>query len=140
MPESPHNWVTARADCFVDMIFKSLRDIVDRDVRAINAVDARKRHGWEFRIQKNDEGTHPRFAVIRNHPDYPGITKGVFFDVHATSIRVTLEDDSTLDVVPEWDEHTSACKTKIGGVPHELWQISEKALSRFFFGRIRRLG
>ena len=116
-----------------DLTFEALAEIVQRDVGEINKVDSRKRGGYVFHFRKQEGSLSGKFQVSRTRNEYPTDPEGVLFSQKPASIVVTLKDDTQIEVAVEWDEASSSCKTKIGGVPCELWQISEKALADFFF-------
>ena len=130
--EPPVNWVAKRAACNPDLTFLSLLEVVQRDVEEINKVAADKRFGYCFKVEQNNQGMKPRFAVIREHPNYAG-TQGVIFEKCLTAIKVTLQDKSTFQVAPVWNGPASICELAIDGQVYEAWQVSERTLDRLFF-------
>ena len=131
--ETPTNWVALRAKCHVDLVFMALRDVVARDVEEINRVDSRKRHGFTFALQNGPSSSVPRFGVIRTHTHYQGTVSTVLFTQSSTDIVVDLSDNSKFKVIAEWHEDEGVCRLTVDGDIFEPWQVSQKALTRFFF-------
>ena len=136
---SNRDWVTQRAACSVETALASLLEIVRHNVEQANALDAgiREHHTFEilggtgrftvktvresqgdFRDQRfvsfeqRDEGILV-FSAVLNNPHKPVPTPEFL-------------------IVPSWNAENGRCELLIGGEPHKLWQISQRALAGLF--------
>lgn len=129
----PPNWVKGRADCNLDLTFEALIQIVTRDVAEANQLHAEGRSKRRFRIESNDAGTRPLVKVEQVDGESDGTRPQVLFEMSETAIRVNGAGVAFF-VQPQWDG--TACRLHVDGAdrPSELWRISQRALSRLFFG------
>ena len=111
----------------------ALRDVVKRDVEEANKLEPAQRYGCTFEFQNGASGTTKRFSVVRRHPNYQGMTQAVFFEQHSTKVTITLPNKEALAVIPEWEESTATCHMTLDEMKLDPWQVSQKALARFFF-------
>lgn len=130
----PPNWVSERAKCTVDLAFRALAEIIDRDVEEANSLSDDIRKGYTFAIEHNGEGLQYRIQVRRNPPPnaFGFETKSVTFEKSERQIRIKGDWDSFV-VLPKWDTETATCKLQIDGSTLKPWEISRRALERLFF-------
>ena len=121
-PEPLSNWVISRVELFPGDDLRRLEQIVECDVGLLNGVEGPQRHRYEFRFQNENQGVRPQFTVIRRHPEY-GTTREEECISRTSSLRAALQDDTTFDIVPQWDVASTSCNTKIGEIPYD-WPIN----------------
>ena len=134
----PPNWVSDQAKCTVDLAFRALAEIIDRDVKEANALSDDIRQGYTFSIERNGEGLRYRIQVSSVVPPHSRgyKTTSVLFEKSERHIRVT-GDYGEFNVSPMWNAITATCELQIDGVRHRVWQISQKALDHLFFDSSR---
>ena len=124
----PPNWVKKRADCDLDLIFKMLRQIIERDVAEMNKLPEFQRHGCKFKLDEGQQGTHPilwvkKFVPNGDLPESVSFEQGQdFIRTHAGCIHA------------EWDDRKGTCELVMGDKRYEPWQVSQLVLSPLFFG------
>lgn len=128
--QPPPNWVLGRAECNLSMTFESLHEIAKRDVEAFNGLYERYRQGRTFKVVDNTEGCLPKFQVeqeadIENPPC-------VLFTLSRTAIRVN-GGGVQFFIRPQWDGEKCRMHVNDEQDAHELWEISQRALSNLFF-------
>ena len=135
-PQPPQNWVLDRAQCTLDLTFDAFAEIVERDVNQMNSLSADQRQNLQFRVERNDGGLNQKFQVQRFLEGQPGnqYGTGVTFVKLRSSIEVSLPE-KTFQVVPMWSDKESSCILYVDNKRFETWQISQIALSSFFFDK-----
>ena len=131
---SPPNWVFDRAKCTVDLAFRALAEIIDRDVDEANALPDDIREGYTFEVERKDEGLRCRIQVSRVPPLHSRGYKTAFvlFEKSERCIQIT-GDHGGFKVLPLWNREAATCELQIEGVQHQAWQVSQRALDRLFF-------
>ena len=131
------NWVAARGSCSVNRVLKDLSDVIERDVAEINTL-ASELHLWTFEaveegdkliVKPNrDAGSfqNQQFVAFEKRED--GIR---VFGLLATGVR-RREQLPEFTITPRWDDATLTRELLVNGEPHELWQISKRALEGLF--------
>ena len=131
----PPNWVKARADCNIDLTFEALFGLVQRDAKQANGIDTLTEGRFKYSVQKEYGGAVPMFSVARQMNGSPVAT--VRFEMLPLELRVSRtrgrNRDDGFSVTPRWNESECKCDLFIGDEPHELWQVSQKALEPLFF-------
>ena len=122
------HWVRQRSECTLDLTFKALWDLVQRDVREINEADVEKRCHSTFKVEQITGGSHPIFRVQRLPID-----QSVFFHHHPTAIAIEKDGKIQFKVTPKWNDEEAQCDLFIEDKPYKLWQVNENALSDLFF-------
>ena len=139
MSTSHPNWVSDRAKCNVDLAFRALVGIIERDVAEANRLERSSLKGRRFEITRGDKGLE---VACRPPPNSVGITEPtVTFEKSSESIEVhcnggnPFNPDPTLEfeVVPTWDKDSATCEFHIDNQPYKAWQISQRALETLFF-------
>jgi hypothetical protein len=127
------NWVHARAHCSLEGVFHILHEIVDSDVKDVNAL---KRQGVTFRL--NTDAT--RKIIVARDRDLGGVIEstGIVFELFPDKITIAhkqgaLIDKSLFSAVPSLNED-GECLMEVNGKSLKLWQVSRKALENLFFG------
>ena len=128
----PPNWVKAQSQCNVALTFEALTQILRRDVEEANKLEGFMRKNRKFRIDENSEGTKPMVSV-KSYGEKEEDYKGVVFTMDHPSICVVGLGD-TFYVRPVWNPDIGECEFCIQESPVKLWKVSERALSRLFFG------
>jgi hypothetical protein len=124
------DWVKARAECSLEHLFMLLREVVDSDVKAMQARKADHRRDFslgdpnqsKFVVSKAAEGEQP--------------FRGVIFERASQGIRVmsaTRTGFEEMFVAKPSLDVAGSCRLEVGGQPLELWQVSRKALEDLFF-------
>ncbi len=140
------DWVKRRLNCSINEVWKRLCEQVKRDLESMN-------HSKSSSFEVNTLGDDS-FEVIKKEISPAAILKtGIS---HVDWIRFSLitgeeeyikvksmkrgNDAINFKVKMGWDESETTCKLLIEeellgeGPPVELWQISQRALSKLFFG------
>lgn len=130
----PPSWVSDRAKCTLDLAFRALAEIIDRDVDEANALPNDIRDDHSFQVERNGEGLQYRIQVRRVPPpnSYGYKTRSVIFEKSERCIQVA-GDHGGFKVLPMWNRETATCELQIEGVQHRVWQVSQRALDRLFF-------
>ena len=106
--------------------------VLKRDVDIANGLPQKQRRGYEFKLERNGEGTSPVIRIMRsivgkgewNHENK------VEFDLHENAIRLDclhLNNGFTM-IYPKWDNETSSCKLYIDDKHMKVWEISRLSL------------
>ena len=120
---SNFDWVKARAECSVNVVFKSICVGIENDVAARNALPGvgspfvAKYEGDELIVFKNIQRSP--FFTFRQTENGIEVING-----HTKAVRLsaslTLNDDGE-------------CRLKIGDKECEFWQFRRRALEELFF-------
>ena len=125
------NWVAERAKCTLASRFECLVKTIKHDVAEINRQVSSMRHGQLFTVESNADGC----VKVRRYPENcPTDTSGyVTFELLRKTITAHLPGEISFDISPKWNEKELRCDLLVEDEPHDLWQISQKALGLFFF-------
>lgn len=128
MKEVPQvfDWVTARSQCSALALFTMLVETVDSDVKAMNALG-------RIRVECN-RITQTKVVVARLTDDGDA-TGTVILERTQTGMRARYGAPSEaplFDAVPSLQDD-GRCRYEIDQAPHELWQVSRRALEGLFF-------
>ena len=88
------DWVTARAECSIERLFMLLTEVMDSDVKT---MQARAPVGTQFSL---NQLTAAKIVIAKVTTDRQGFT-----------------------AKPSLDS-TGTCRLEVGGQPMELWQVS----------------
>ena len=131
MATDPLEWVLLRARCNAYGVFAQLREQVGQDVAYMKSVTDSKNDGYSFQFEEQDE----RFVVQRHFEKNP--LEAVVFCNYTDEIRVEYFErrgkSMEFNVVWKWNEQDCKCELLIDDEPHEVWQVSQKALLPLFF-------
>ena len=129
---APPNWVRLRADCNLELTFEALLQIVKRDVDEANKLKLNDR---EFSFHVDENGITPIAQVTQAKPLTSARSPFVRFELETHLIRA-IGTGVRFYVRAEWNEEQAACKLYVDdqNEAYELWEISQKALIRMFFG------
>lgn len=125
------NWVQARGGCSLSASFQVLREMIDNDVKAANAL---KRHSLVFELNVQAAG---KLIVIRHH-DIGGIDDSatVVFEMLADKITVsarTAAASAVLFSMAPFLNEDGECRFGVNGQDLEFWQVRRMALEDLFF-------
>ncbi len=118
------NWVEARGNCTIATTFQALRERVQSDVHAFNSLEEADRE-----CVFGDEGRGRDAFWVRR-------TGGGTVRFQANHRRIVVAgcaEDDAFSVTLQWDDDANTCRLLVDDESLELWQISRKALSPFFF-------
>ena len=134
MVEDWEEWVLRRARCNVDDIFAQLRERVEQDVVNMNSISNAKNNISSFQFIEEDK---ERFVVERDIADPHSNKEGVVFKSNLDTITVEhwlgRNVPQKFSVGCKWNEQECRCELVIDDEPHEVWQVSQKALLPIFF-------
>lgn len=132
------NWVKGKADCNIEGAFLALYHQAAKDVKDANNLPDSIRGRCTFKISE--------FGALKMSFSVALILLGnptghsTNFCVKSGEIIINqLKDRKYGDefiVKCQWNEHEGKCMLVIDNQPHELWQISQRALSPLFFSEI----
>ena len=125
------DWVRVRAECSLHQMFIALREVIDSDVKSIQARDQRV----QYKLMQPADG---KLVVSRTRND-GGIISGesvVFELIGDQAVRVKEgRTEQVLFSVKPTVTSTGECKFHVDGesLPLYAWQVSRKALESLFF-------
>lgn len=131
MPDTPvpsdFDWVKARADCSLPVVFKQLQLSVQNDVERAKALLA-PNSGVMLTVQSQGG----RFSVVRSQNR--SIPDSVDFVLVRDKIIVKNDEDAFLAEATLTLDNNGTCKLKVEGVELEQWQFRRTVLEKLFFG------
>ena len=133
--QPPPNWVAARADCKVDLLFEALCQIVKRDVSEVNKLSSDMRGGYIFDASLNGDGTKPLLRVYRASETAPDDPRSVVtFEQTRWDIRIQSRRAKEGIVATPWVDEAGTCLLSVDGTRYRVWELSREVLSPLFFG------
>ena len=138
------DWVKQRGACRLDVAFEDVCRLVRRDVGEVNKLPANLRNG-EFRVEEG-EGSSPTLHVSREWSEdrgdriaAPAVPRVSFTQedkeivVSRSKSLSSLKPERQFTAVVRWN-NSGYCEIVVGDKPMRAWEVSHKALERFFFG------
>ena len=123
------DWVRARAECSLQHVFLILREVIDADVKSMQALSK----GPAFKL---DTPTDTKLVVVKEYQS--GEAQSVVLErmSNRIEVRAGYQQMPMFTAVPSLDA-SGSCRLHIKGdtEPSELWQVSRKALEDLFFDR-----
>ena len=120
------DWITARAECSAVTVFEKLKQLVQKDVHAIN--ERHKGHGVFVKFISEHSN---KFAVTATHErDFQKKTVDFTLANEEIVIKGVGEQSFTVTVGLGGD---GECRAKIDGQEYDLWQVRKRALEELFF-------
>ena len=127
------DWVEKRAQCSIEKQFEKLHLVVERDTQAMNRVLKDKE---EVHIFKSSQVNQGRIFEVTRYKAPNSLPQGkVSFWLKNEMIFVSQDEIILFKVSLEWNDRQTHCDLRIDNEPHELWEISQRALGSFFFGK-----
>lgn len=126
------NWVDRRAKCSAEHLFLLLLEVLDSDVKEMEAVKKDKNLVYGFAKPAASK------AVVSRLRDYGGGMKDgdavVFERTRAGTITATKRPGGQrIFEAQPWLDDDGGCRLRIGTKSFYLWQISRLALEELFF-------
>jgi hypothetical protein len=116
------DWVKARAQCSLGVIFRKLKAAAARDVDSINAIFAETKTASVVELSELSD----RFLVIKQG-------RSAEFKLTASSISINVDEGRReLAAVPALNPEGD-CRLLVNGNELELWQVCRLALEEIFF-------
>ena len=128
--EEAVNWVAQRGKCHTPL--KVLFTHMKHDVDEMNKLLTAHRSRYSFRIYAPKNG---KFKVTKILDQEDEVDQIAFHISGLNSIVVYASGARLFTVNYSWNEEEAICEFSIEDVPHELYKISQKALSDVFFTR-----
>ena len=133
--QPPPNWVAARADCKVDLLFEAICQVVNRDVEEVNRLSSDMRGGYIFSADDNGDGTRPLLRVYRASETAPDDRRGIAtFEQTRWDIRIRSSQAKGGLVATPWADEAGTCWLSVDGTRYRVWELSREVLSPLFFG------
>lgn len=133
MSDKPENfdWVTARQECSIAVVFEKLRSQVKSDVEtreAMRAMPMDQHYAFKFVVSNEREFS----ALVMGHK----IHRAVIFSLSmpSQSIKVRDEKDVLMFDATTTINDEGECRLKVKGQERELWQVRKMALESVLFG------
>ena len=131
------NWVAARGSCTVESVAEDLRNVIEHDIKEVNAL-ADKLKLWTFEMEELGDR-----LIVKPVRDASPNRKDPFvaFEQREDGIHVygllatgqlTREQLPEFTITPWWNDAELKREVLVNGEPHELWQISKRALEGLF--------
>lgn len=128
------NWVHARSECSLSVVFIVLAEVIDSDVKAATALN---RPGATFKLRRDasDKLVVTRERILQGAT----LNSTVIFELLADRIRVSRMKERNSEPAPFFTaapnlNRDGECLLDVDGEPNQLWQVSRKALEDLFFG------
>lgn len=120
MIDENFNWVRARSQCSLPRVFAMLGEIVDSDVKALNAAQP-----------SNLPAEVKRYTgkIVVAHRD-----STIVFELTGGIIQVRQGPEHALFSAKLRLDEDGECLLEVNGRGLKLWQVSRKALEDLFFG------
>ena len=131
---TPKDWVKARAECNIFIVFDMLHRAVIRDTESANKHigDACRFKVIPGKALENKDAFYvQRIELIGgggNNPDTVNFVRG-----DKKIIISRPEEKKTLCVSADWDSENAECVFKLDQKPMDAQQISQRALEELFF-------
>jgi hypothetical protein len=119
------DWVTARSQCSLPNVFKTLLLEVEEDVKKRNALRPNN-SPYEFKVIENGDD----FRVVLEAKD---VRRSVIFQLAEHSISVRDELGTRMFEVTLSFSDEGKCRLKVDDVERELWQVRRIALEELLF-------
>ena len=132
MVENWEEWVLRRARCNVDDIFAQLQERVEQDVAYMKSVTDAKNDGYSFQLEKEGGRFVVQYYFGENRLNavvFRNSTRGITIE----QFFVRDGGSEEFSVRWKWNEQECKCELFIDEKLHEVWQVSQKALSPMFF-------
>ena len=134
-PVERPDWVTARAACTLDSLFRRLCEEIEQDVAAIGMVPLEARDGYEARATRKPGGP---LEVRRRKSGEPGPGVTVVSCRKSTDmIRIQFEVPGgqwvSRDACPAWSSQLRTCDLVMDNKHYAPWALSMKLLLPLFF-------
>ena len=127
------DWVRERSKCCLSTVFNNLAEVLDSDVKTVNALG---RKGVRFETTR----PQPSKLIVVRERDFTGIieTDSVVFELTASRITAVQRNGagnpkSLFSASPNLTAEGN-CVLEIDGTSLRLWQVSRLALEDLFFG------
>jgi hypothetical protein len=133
MNEVPKNfdWVQARSKCSLNGVFDILGEVLDSDVKSANAL-GRPNARFTFSREAGKE------FIVGRQIDVSSVQPSTY----SVAFELTPDGISVKEVRPEKNLFSATpnftldgeCLLAVNGEPMQLWQVSQMALEKVFFG------
>jgi hypothetical protein len=125
------DWVTARAECSVEHVFMLLAEVIDSDVKTIQARGDRR---GNFKVSRP---TPTKIIVVRTAEFSDSVVaESVVFERTIAAIDVRRGNASGsqqwFSAMPSVNDEGD-CRLHVDGIQLEPWQVSRRALEQLFF-------
>ena len=131
------NWVLARGNCTLEVIFDELTSVMESDIREFNNLSPKRRDDRIFDSSPIQDTAFEVYRVPLNavRGRMRAGQDGILVQKAGASIKVTRDRGDLLTITPRWNEETLVCDLLIGGRPLSVSQISQRVLGNFLFGQ-----
>jgi len=123
---SEFDWVNARAECSIGLIFEQLKTQVQKDIDARQALSKGPPFYYAFRFKVENDTI---IAMIEGHRLHESVT----FRLSGNAIEIMGRDGKLLLTGTATLNNDGECRLKVNGDELELWQFRKKALEDLFF-------
>jgi hypothetical protein len=123
---SEFEWVNARAECSIGLIFEQLKTQVKKDVDARQAQSKGPPFYYGFRFKVENDTI---IAMIEGHRLHESVT----FRLSGNAIEVFGKDSQPLFSGTATINNDGECRLRVNGEDLELWQLRKKALEDLLF-------
>lgn len=121
------DWVAARWNCSLTMVFEKLKAQIKSDVDSIKS----RRNSRLNEVEFTNNGNNFVVALITVSPG--NIVDAVSFTLRENEILVTdMRERELFRAMPSIDDDGD-CILMVGDKECELWQVRKKALEKLFF-------
>jgi hypothetical protein len=121
------DWVRARSQCSLNVVFKELHNSVQNDVRTMESILPPNRQ-VKLSVTAFDR---VRFSVVREGDD--SFSDSVNFTL-ANGAIIAEDDDKTFQHIATLTlNNEGKCKLTVGNDELDQWQFRRKALEKLFF-------
>jgi hypothetical protein len=119
-------WVKARAECSIGLIFEQLKTQVQEDVDARQALREGPPYHYAFKFKVENDTI---IALLEGHRLHESVT----LRLSENTIEVMGKDGKPLFSGTATLNNDGECRLKVNGEELEFWQFRKKALEDLFF-------
>lgn len=123
---SEFDWVTARANCSIGLLFEQLKVQVEKDIAARQARTQGPPFYYSFRFKFENDAI---IALVEGHKIHESVT----FRLSNQAIEVMGKDGELLFSATATLNNDGDCRLRVNGEELELWQFRKKALEDLLF-------
>ncbi len=124
--ENEFDWVNARANCSIGLLFEQLKTQVEKDMDTRQALCKGPPYYYAFRFKVENNTI---IALIEGHRLHESVTfrlSGNAIEVMGRDGKLSFNGIATLN-------NDGNCRLRVNGDELELWQFRKKALEDLFF-------
>lgn len=123
-------WVEKRMKCTLKNTFRSLGDVIEKDIQRFNELDESSSENWRYAyVRENSRITVGR--AVEPKPIF--IDQTVKIWLMSDKIEVCLGKKVLFTVIQKWSVEDGKCELRVKDKAYTIWQISQMAIGDLLF-------